>query len=265
MTSTGAASLGGTLNLYTGSAGTADLINYLSYSGSFSATNNIPAGYKLAYTANQLDLVQATTATTYNLAAAVSASLLHVGDSTSVSATITNAGSGLADELNYSGLGLNASAGSLSGGTLPLSGTGLVTTASASGTQTYTANTAGNIILTPTLSGGTNTTLGTPAISGGTTTALIAVFSGNGTWVGGGSLWGTGSNSNWTDANGVQAAPGTFGGYTNTDTATFSGSGSVTTISLSGANPSLAALSFSNTSYTLSDGTLTLSSTVLQR
>ena len=67
-------------------------------------------------------------------------------------------------------------------------------------------------------------------------------------------------NGNWTDANGsgVQAAPGSFAGFNNTDTAVFSGSGSVTAIDLTGANPSLNALSFSNSSYTLSNGSLTL-------
>ncbi len=86
------------------------------------------------------------------------------------------------------------------------------------------------------------------------------VFSGSGTWnSSSGSLWGAGPNSNWTDANGIQAAPGTFPGFANTDSAIFSGSGSVTTIDLTGANPSLNALSFSNSSYTLSGGSLTLS------
>ena len=101
-----------------------------------------------------------------------------------------------------------------------------------------------------------------PAATLGTSTsATISVFNGNGTWnSSSGSLWGNGANSNWTDANGVHAAPGTFAGFTNIDTAAFCGSGSVTAISLTGANPSLAALSFSGSNYTLSDGTLTLSS-----
>ena len=71
----------------------------------------------------------------------------------------------------------------------------------------------------------------------GTLTVAVTgtVFSGNGVWTSsGGSLWST--NGNWGDANaaGVQAAPGTFSGYSNTDSATFNGSGSVTAISLSG-------------------------------
>ena len=95
----------------------------------------------------------------------------------------------------------------------------------------------------------------------GTLTVAVTgnVFSGNGVWSSsGGSLWS--ANGNWSDANaaGVHAAPGTFSGYKNTDSAAFSGAGSVTAISLSGAAPSLNALSFSNSSYTLSGGSLTL-------
>ena len=85
------------------------------------------------------------------------------------------------------------------------------------------------------------------------------VFSGNGVWSStSGSLWS--QNGNWADANGsvVQAAPGTFAAFTNTDVATFCGSGSVTAIDLTGVNPSLNALSFSNSNYTLSNGSLTL-------
>ena len=87
----------------------------------------------------------------------------------------------------------------------------------------------------------------------------VQVFSGSGRWTGNSSgSWG--ANGNWADGNGsgVQAAPGTFAGFTNTDTATFDGSGSVTAIDLTGVNPSLNALSFSNSSYTLRGGSLTL-------
>jgi autotransporter-associated beta strand protein len=80
------------------------------------------------------------------------------------------------------------------------------------------------------------------------------IFSGSGVWNGTTNAWGTQGSSNWVDG----AAPGTFGApYNNTDTATFSGSGSLA-VSLSNANPSLAAISFSNSAYTLSNGTLTL-------
>ena len=72
-------------------------------------------------------------------------------------------------------------------------------------------------------------------------------------------LWGT--HAGWTDSGGTtHAAPGTFAGFGNTDTATFNGSGSVTAIDLTGTNPSMKALSFSNSSYTLSGSSLTLNS-----
>ena len=58
----------------------------------------------------------------------------------------------------------------------------------------------------------------------------------------------------------MKAAPGLFLGFTNVDTATFSGSGTVTAISLAGVNPSLKALSFSASNYSLSGGSLTLNS-----
>ena len=86
----------------------------------------------------------------------------------------------------------------------------------------------------------------------------VQVFSGSGNWTGGsGSSWG--SSGNWTDSNGsgIQAAPGTWGFN---DTAAFSGSGSVTAIDLTGVNATLQALRFSNSSYTLSNGSLTLGS-----
>jgi autotransporter-associated beta strand protein len=95
------------------------------------------------------------------------------------------------------------------------------------------------------------------SVASTTLTVTGGVFSGNGIWnSASGSLWGSGNN--WTDENGVQAAPGTFAGFGTTDTATFNGAGSVATISLSGANPSLKAITFSTSNYLLTDGTLTL-------
>ena len=86
--------------------------------------------------------------------------------------------------------------------------------------------------------------------------ASAATFSGSGTWVSSsGTTWSNGSN--WLDGNGQNGVPGTAGRPA--DTATFSGSGSVTAITLD-VNPSLAALSFSTSNYTLSGGSLTFSS-----
>jgi fibronectin-binding autotransporter adhesin len=61
---------------------------------------------------------------------------------------------------------------------------------------------------------------------------------------------------NWTDSNGVQAVPGTFAGFTSTDSATFNGTGGTVTLNVA---PSLNILAFNNNgSYTLA-GTNTLS------
>ncbi len=57
LTSTNAASLNGTLNLFGSSGGTQELIGYLSCSGSFSTATGIPSGYSLQYNPTQLDLV----------------------------------------------------------------------------------------------------------------------------------------------------------------------------------------------------------------
>jgi autotransporter-associated beta strand protein len=88
------------------------------------------------------------------------------------------------------------------------------------------------------------------------------ITSGNAVWnSSSGSTWG---GSNWQDAGNaaVHVAPGQFATFANSDTAAFSGSGSVTAIDLSTAipMPSLKALSFSNSNYTLTGGNLTLSS-----
>jgi autotransporter-associated beta strand protein len=78
-------------------------------------------------------------------------------------------------------------------------------------------------------------------------------FTGSAAWVGTSSCWS--GSGNWTDGNNHPGVPGTASRPA--DTAAFSGSGSVTAITLD-ANPSLAALSFSGTNYTLSGGSLTM-------
>lgn len=109
------------------------------------------------------------------------------------------------------------------------------------------------------LANGVATTVGTPAAI----TTAGGVFSGAGVWAAAtGGAWGMGASGNWTSVEGVAAAPGTFAGFTSTDSATFGGSvpsGSAT-ITLGGANPSLAAVTFANgaAGYLLSGGTLTL-------
>jgi fibronectin-binding autotransporter adhesin len=162
----------------------------------------------------------------------------------------------IAELLNYSGLALNASAGSLCGGGLPMSGGPLAQSTSDSASMTFVACVPGTTTIFATASG-TNATIGGPATQGSASAATINVFCGNGSWCStSGSLWSL--SGNWTDANDVQAAPGTFAAFAASDTAAFCGAGAVTTISVSGANPSLAALVFSGSNYTLTDGTLTL-------
>jgi autotransporter-associated beta strand protein len=258
----GSANFSGTLNLNAlNLSNSAELVSYSSELGTFGTVNGLPNNYQLVYNPTELDVVNlaATTSTTYALSASAAATLLHVGGSTTIAATITNAGTGTADLLNYAGLNLTASAGSLSGAGLPKSGGPLAQGASDSGTLSYLANTPGTIAISPVVSGGTNATLLTPASSGSLTGATINVFSGTGTWISSsGSLWS--GNGNWVDGNGVGGAPGTFAGYDNVDAAVLSGTGSVTTISLSGANPSLKSLSLSGASYTLTGGSLQLKS-----
>lgn len=110
------------------------------------------------------------------------------------------------------------------------------------------------------LSNGTATVVGSPAAIATTG----SVFSGNGIWnTNGGGTWGSlATGTNWTSAESVAAAPGTFTGYTSTDTATFGSAvtGGTATITLGSANPSLAALTFNSgsASYQLSGGTLGL-------
>ena len=85
--------------------------------------------------------------------------------------------------------------------------------------------------------------------------ASAFTFSGSATWVStGGTTWNNGSN--WQDNHNLPGVPGTSLSRT-ADTAAFSGSGSVTAITLD-TPVSLAALSFSNSNYTLSRGSLTM-------
>jgi autotransporter-associated beta strand protein len=260
LTSSGPVNLSGTLNL-ANVTGAGELISYNSASGTFGTVNGLPGSYQLVYNPTELDVINlaATTSTTYALSASAAATLLHVGDSTTVAATITNAGTGTADLLNYAGLKLTASSGSLSGGGLPKDGGPLAQGASDSGSLMFLGSTPGAITLTPRASGGTNATLLTPASSSSVTSTTISVFSGSGTWTSSsGSLWA--GHGNWIDINGVSGAPGTFAGYDDVDAAVLGGTGSVTTISLSGANPSLKSLSLGGANYTLTGGTLHLNS-----
>ena len=84
----------------------------------------------------------------------------------------------------------------------------------------------------------------------------VMPFSGAGTWLGTANNWN--SSSSWTDGN-TNGVPGDGTRGTGVDSATFSGSGSTTAINLD-ITPNLAALNFSGTNYTLSNGSLTMQS-----
>ena len=86
----------------------------------------------------------------------------------------------------------------------------------------------------------------------------VSVFSGSGRWTGGsGTSWGTGASANWADlsGSGAAAAPGTFQGFN--DLAVFDATGGTNTaVTLDGASPTLAGMTFSTSGggYTIAQG-----------
>jgi fibronectin-binding autotransporter adhesin len=156
-------------------AGFANSISGLSQNGSFGITtsgNNLELTYTAAVN---------TTPTTYSLLATATGGglangRLTQGQSTTVTSSITNSGTGSDDTLDYTNLNVSASGGTLSGGTLPkASGGPLAQGASDSGTNTYTAGTPGNITLIPLVGSATNGTIGGAASSSGSTDATVLV------------------------------------------------------------------------------------------
>ena len=130
-------------------------------------------------------------------------------------------------------------ANTYSGGTMVVAGTLVATTSQSIADGSLTVAAGGVLIFDP--------------------TAAAAKFSGSATWTSiSGSAWN--DSANWVDVNGLAVVPGTSPRPDNTDVATFSGSGTVTAIDLTGAAPSLHALNFNASSYTLSGGSLTLKS-----
>ena len=111
---------------------------------------------------------------------------------------------------------------------------------------------SGSFNLTTAVDGSETATGTTPQTTAVTYSA--SVFNGTGKWTSGVSGdWVT--HGNWTDANTVNAAPGTFAGFDNVDTATFDGTGAGTTISLNGASPSVKNVAFSGgVAYTVAPG-----------
>lgn len=213
----------------------------------------------------------------YNLAAgsiasgtSVNLGVIHAGASfvpQMLSITNTAAAGSFSEGLNASVSGSTGNA--TSGGTAitNLAASGTASTITVSLGDTTPGAKTGSITIGFQSNG--STTSGLPTISAGSQTVSLtgSVFSGSATWnTNGGGSWGSAEGGpNWTSTGGVAAAPGTFTGYTNTDSATFgaalaSGTG---TILLDGAAPSLSSIVFSNTTgrYVIdkgSSGSLTL-------
>lgn len=174
---------------------------------------------------------------------------------------------GLAANMNTTfsfNLGAPVSGNSYNGDLIILGGSGLtgsgnitfVTDPTMSGDYrlfggSYGSPTLSNFVL-PSAPPGDTYTLSTTADSGYLDLVVTGSFNGAGIWVSsGGTTWN--NNLSWQDSQGNNGVPG----YGSTGSATFSGSSSVTAIALD-VNPTLSALNFSKSAYTLSGGTITL-------
>ena len=176
------------------------------------------------------------------------------------------ASTGAVSDTAISSLGLHAVTADASlGAFLGTNTNGLTLTTSDSttfngGTASQTANytiggtvTAG-VLSSASFSSAVTAELGT--ISNVVVNVSGSVFNGNAKWTGAGASWGSLASANWVDSNGINAAPGTFSGFLDVDSATFDNTGTANlTASLNGTSPSLKALSFdSSSSYTLAQG-----------
>ncbi len=127
-------------------------------------------GFSLSSDANDIYLTYVgntgpiTTAAHYTLGATAGITNLLKGATTTVTATITNSGSGTNDQLSYTALTVNGSAPA-SGGPLNFGQTG------GTGAVAFTGVSFGNAILTPTVSA-TSSNIGGPATQDGTTTSV---------------------------------------------------------------------------------------------
>jgi hypothetical protein len=193
--------------------------------------------------------------TTYTLSAAAGKTAMHKGDTTSITATITNSGTGTVDTLDFTSLRATASSGTIGGASTsggPLAKAG--GTASNTG-LTYTNNAAGTYSITPAVSAAKNHWLGSTATLATTTPVVVTVYSGQGEWS-------AASSGNWLDSSKwttVGGRPGIDGALSVADTATFAKtlSGSIT-VNLNTAAPRLAGLTLDLTgtgNFTLARGT----------
>jgi len=116
--------------------------------------------------------------TTYTLGATASATKIHVGGSSTITATITNTGpsGNSADTLNYTGL--NVTGGVATGVSLPKSGGPLANNSvgTDSGTATFTPSAAGPTIFTPAVTTATNATQGGSATPGTNTPITVTAY-----------------------------------------------------------------------------------------
>ncbi len=141
LTSSGPASLSGSLNLFGSSGGTADLMNYLSYSGSFSGVSGIPPGYTLQYTSNQLDLIAAVQGNNSVLGASTSSValgrvMLNYVPATDVTISLTSGTSATGFSISTAG-GATASASNNGPGALTPAGSAAVSVGLTNATGSY--------------------------------------------------------------------------------------------------------------------------------
>ena len=241
------------------------ILNYAAETGTLALyVNGVlnPADYSIAYGANSAELnftAGGATSGTYTLTETVGINLLHMGATTTATTTLANTGTGSADSLDYSGLGVTAGTGSVTGS--PGTGGPVAQGGTGTATQTYIAETVGTDTLTPTVSTATGATGSGVATNAGTTTATITVYSGVGVWTGTttSASWGTTESTapaNWTATGGI---PGITPGFITTDSASFGNSigSNSATVNLAGASPFLNNITFNNTlggSYTIAQG-----------
>jgi hypothetical protein len=196
------------------------------------------------------------TPTTYTLTAVAGKTLMHAGDTSSITATITNTGTGNADTLDYTGLRVNSSGGTLGGSGVSGTSGGPLAIAGGNASNsaiTFTSANAGSFTITPAATA-TNHSLGSSATLSSAPPITVTVYSGQGIW----NTTGSGAwldASKWTAAGGV---PGKDGALSAADWATFSQYfSSATTVNLNGATPRLAGLDLDawSNSFTLARGT----------
>ena len=175
LTALGAAPANNTYNILTYSSETGAAAFTFSGGGTVQTIGSQTFTLTNTPTAEQIVVANSTTATTYTLSAsAAGGSLangrLTSGQSTTLTGTITNTGSGTADTLNYTGLAVTPA-----GAVTPSSGTAIAQGASGTGTASYKFVAPGSITLTPSVATATNGTIGGAATPAGTTTGSVLV------------------------------------------------------------------------------------------